>query len=241
MGLNQLRRVSSGWAAVTLLFSNVFPLFSAILYASDPLHKFNVVANIASVFPAAKIGEQHPVTEEEIIIVCSVPHMWQAYQFRLHAKYRNCLPHIQSTGIRASAHERFFAAAAEYFLAVCMDGERNATFSDFLTICQCVRYGFCRVVAVCALLLRTMAKRRKRFWAHPLVSQRLLKGHFHKLYEDLRIHPKKIFGYFRMTCSSFDELSSMIRPKITYRNTVMRASVPPEERLAVTLKVRTLN
>jgi hypothetical protein len=39
-----------------------------------------------------------------------------------------------------------------------------------------------------------------------------------------------------MTCSSFDELLSMIRPKITYRNTVMTASVLPEERLAVTLR-----
>jgi len=89
--------------------------------------------------------------------------------------------------------------------------------------------------AVCALLLRVRAKRRKRLWVNPLVSQRLLKGQFHNLYEDLRIHPKKFFWYFIMT-SSFDELSSMIRPKITYRNTVMRASVPPEERLAVTLR-----
>ena len=48
--------------------------------------------------------------------------------------------------------------------------------------------------------------------------------------------PKKFFGYFRMTFSSYDELLSMIRPKITYQNTVMRASVPPEERLAVTLR-----
>jgi hypothetical protein len=45
-------------------------------------------------------------------------------------------------------------------------------------------------VAMCALLLRIRAKRRKRLWVHPIVSQRLLKGQFHKLYEDLRIHPK---------------------------------------------------
>jgi len=65
---------------------------------------------------------------------------------------------------------------------------------------------FVESVAVCALLLRIRAKRRKRLWVHPLVSQRLLKGQFHKLYEDLRIHPKKFFGYFRMTFSSFDEI-----------------------------------
>jgi len=33
--------------------------------------------------------------------------------------------------IRLSAHERFFAAAAEYFLVVLTDSERNATFSHF--------------------------------------------------------------------------------------------------------------
>jgi hypothetical protein len=50
---------------------------------------------------------------------------------------------------------------------------------------------FVESVAVCALLLRTRAKRRKRFWVHPLVSQRLLKGKFHKLYEDLQNPSKK--------------------------------------------------
>jgi len=95
---------------------------------------------------------------------------------------------------------------------------------------------FVESVAVSDYLLRTRAKRRKKFWVHPLVSQRLLKGQLHKLYKDLRIHPKKFFGYFRMTCKSFDELSSMIGPKITYRNIVMRASVPPDKRLAVTLR-----
>jgi len=29
-------------------------------------------------------------------------------------------------------------------------------------------------------------------WVHPLISQRLLKGQFHKAYEDLRAYPKKI-------------------------------------------------
>jgi hypothetical protein len=95
---------------------------------------------------------------------------------------------------------------------------------------------FVESVAVCAHLLRIRAKRRKRLWVQSLVSQRLLEGQLHKLYEDLRIHPKKFFGYFRMNFSSFDKILSMIRPKITYRNTVMRVSVAPEERLAVTLR-----
>jgi hypothetical protein len=50
------------------------------------------------------------------------------------------------------------------------------------------------------------------------------------------MHPKKFFGYFRMSCNSFDELLFMMRPSITYQNTAMRVPVPPEERLAVTLR-----
>jgi len=126
-------------------------------------------------------------------------------------------------------HSSGKAAAADYFLAVRRDSKRNVMFSHFPhNLVQCVRYvgmDFVELVVVCALLLRTRVKRRKRFWVHPLVSQRLLKGQLHKLCEDLRVHPKKkFFGYFRMTCSSFNELSSIIRPKITYQNTVMRAS-----------------
>jgi hypothetical protein len=91
---------------------------------------------------------------------------------------------------------------------------------------------FVESVAVCALLL-TRTKRRKVL-GNPLLSQKLLKGQFHKLYEDLHMYPEKIFGCFGMTSSSFDELLSIIGPKITYRNAMMRASVPPEERLTVT-------
>jgi voltage-gated potassium channel Kch len=41
---------------VIILLSNVFALFSAIFFISDPLHTFTVVADVASIFPAAKIG-----------------------------------------------------------------------------------------------------------------------------------------------------------------------------------------
>ena len=149
--------------------------------------------------------------------------------------------YIESPLSDASAHERFFAAAVKQpqrpsISWLCARKVKETLLSQIssLSVSVCCM-DFVESVAVCALLLRTRAKRRKRFWVHPLVSQRLLKGQSHKLY-DLRIHPKKFFGHFRMTCSSIDELSSTIRPKITYRNNVMRASVPPEEGLAVTLR-----
>ena len=47
---------------------------------------------------------------------------------------------------------------------------------------------------LCALLLRTRnVKKRKKFWVHPITSQRLLRGKFYSLYEDLKAHPQKFF------------------------------------------------
>lgn len=90
---------------------------------------------------------------------------------------------------------------------------------------------------VIALLLRARSKRRKhRYWVHPITSQRLLKGQFYKLFEDLCEHPAKFFQYYRMTKSSFDELLGIIGPSITYNDTTWRKSIPPEERLSVTLR-----
>jgi hypothetical protein len=93
------------------------------------------------------------------------------------------------------------------------------------------------VALACALLLRTRnVKKRKKFWLHPMTSQRLLKGKFFSLYEDLKAHPQKFFRYFRMSSATFDKLLVLLGPSLIYQNTRMRMSVPPEERLAVTLR-----
>jgi hypothetical protein len=90
---------------------------------------------------------------------------------------------------------------------------------------------------VCALLLRIRkVQRKKRHWVHPIVSKRLLNGQFHKLYEDLRNCRGKFFSYFRMSIESFGKLLVLVGPRITHKNTQLRLSVPPQERLAVTLR-----
>ena len=68
-------------------------------------------------------------------------------------------------------------------------------------------------------------------WIHSLTSQRLMKGQFHKLFEDLCVSPTKFQQYFRMSKSSFDDLLNMIRQYITYNDTNMRQAVRPEKRL----------
>jgi hypothetical protein len=95
------------------------------------------------------------------------------------------------------------------------------------------------IASVCAVLLRTSnVKKRNKFWEHPITSQRLFKGKFYSLQEDLKAHPQTFFRYFRMSSATFDKLLVLLGPSLTFQDTRMRRSVPPEERLAVTLRVK---
>lgn len=87
-----------------------------------------------------------------------------------------------------------------------------------------------------AIVRHRKRRRKRRYWVHPIVSQRLLKGQFHKIYQDLRTYPDKFFDYFRMSMKSYDELIKLIGPRITFKTTNMRKPISPEERLAVTLR-----
>jgi hypothetical protein len=91
---------------------------------------------------------------------------------------------------------------------------------------------FTETACICALLLRIRKGRRKKR-QHPVVSKSLLNGQFYKLYEDLTNCRGKFFNYFRMSIESFDKLLVLVGPRITYENTRLRLSVPPQERLAV--------
>ena len=79
-------------------------------------------------------------------------------------------------------------------------------------------------------------KKRKKFWLHPITSQRLLKGKFYSLYVDLKAHPQKVFRYFRMSSATFDKLLVLLDLSLTFQDTEMRKFMPLEERLAVTLR-----
>jgi hypothetical protein len=94
---------------------------------------------------------------------------------------------------------------------------------------------FMELACVCAFEIRRR-KRKRQFCVHPLTTQRLLKGQFHKLYENLRSHPDKFFKYYRMSISSFDELLKLVGPSIIYEDTNWRTAIAPEERLSVTIR-----
>jgi hypothetical protein len=46
---------------------------------------------------------------------------------------------------------------------------------------------------------------------------------------------KDFFRYFRMSSATFDKQLVLVGPSLTFQDTRMRKSVPPEEKLAVTL------
>lgn len=97
---------------------------------------------------------------------------------------------------------------------------------------------FIETACIVALLLRKkLRKQRKRkFWVHPILSDREHRGQFYILHEDLRKHPRKFFNYYRMSEKSFLELLKIIGPKISYQNSKWRKCIPPEECLAVTIR-----
>lgn len=96
---------------------------------------------------------------------------------------------------------------------------------------------FMETAVVCALIIRHRKNQRKRkYWVHPLISERMNKGKFTLMFEELRSYPEKFFGYFRMSVTSFDEQITSLKPGITYQNTNMRLGISPEKRLVVTLR-----
>jgi hypothetical protein len=80
-------------------------------------------------------------------------------------------------------------------------------------------------------------RQRRKWWVHPINSERYLHGQFQILYTALRADNEKNFNYFRMSVSSFDELLSLIKYSIKHEDTIMRCAISPEEMLAMTLRL----
>ena len=159
-----------------------------------------------------------------ILLICQVPSMRQLVH--QHSCFSFCrrlqyllLGLARMGGICRSSGT---AAAANYFVVVHRVSKRNTTFSHFPhDLVQCVHYvsmDFVKSVAVCTILLRTRAKRRKWVWVHPLVSQRLPKGQLHKLCEeDLcrpPLPPKKSFYILEWLAAVLTGFYPWLDPKL---------------------------
>lgn len=79
-------------------------------------------------------------------------------------------------------------------------------------------------------------RRRKRLWLNPIVQRRSTVGAFTTLMQQLRNDPQKFFNYFRMTIPTFDNLLKKVEKDLTKRDTNMRKSIKPEEKLAICIR-----
>lgn len=106
----------------------------------------------------------------------------------------------------------------------------------FKRVMDLVQIG-CVVVNQLQLLESLRKERKKRRWCtHPLLSNRLTVGIFHVTFAEHRRYPDKFFQYYRMSVPTFDELLELISPHIVKRDTVMKRSIDPAERLVITLR-----
>ena len=87
-----------------------------------------------------------------------------------------------------------------------------------------------------ALLLDKRKRKKKKFWTKQWFQQKQNFGHV-MLLNELRInHPEDYRNFLRMDEESFDELMDMLTPLIQKKDTRMRQSITPLERLSVTLR-----
>ncbi|CAI6363289.1 unnamed protein product [Macrosiphum euphorbiae] len=79
-------------------------------------------------------------------------------------------------------------------------------------------------------------KVKRRYWVHPLNLKRPENGQFPVTFMTLRSYPEEFMKYYRMSITSFDELISLVGPKLSKEHTGLRMPISPEERLTVTLR-----
>ena len=95
-------------------------------------------------------------------------------------------------------------------------------------------------VLAALLILRRRRKRRvinRSTWAQSWISNREEQGAFQNLVKELRENDKKMYKrYFRMNEETFQLLLGKIKALISKEDTKMRKSIPPEERLRITLR-----
>ena len=84
--------------------------------------------------------------------------------------------------------------------------------------------------------LTNSKKDQRRIWVREIFKKREEVKTFEHLYSDLRKDREYFFRYLRMSPDRFDHLLSLVKDRIEKRNTRLRKAIPPEARLAITLR-----
>ena len=97
-----------------------------------------------------------------------------------------------------------------------------------------------RVLLLLLLLRRSKRKFRrqqKRVWVRKIFQSRSTKGEYHALITEMKLSDHESFyRYFHMTPQRFSHLLSLVCPSIRRQDTSFRSAIPPDERLAITLR-----
>ena len=94
-----------------------------------------------------------------------------------------------------------------------------------------------RTILLSLIYLRWRRRRKhQRIWIHPIVRDRTSKGLFYTLFNQARQDEDKFYNFVRMSSESFDELLNILKQKLRKLDTHMRSSIPPEEKLVITLR-----
>lgn len=80
------------------------------------------------------------------------------------------------------------------------------------------------------------AKYLKKYWVRDIFASRKIKGEYYNLVREMRLHDHEFFyKMFRMSPPQLEELTKLIAPYIL-KDDVRRETIPPQERLCVTLR-----
>ena len=97
-----------------------------------------------------------------------------------------------------------------------------------------------RLLLLLLLLLRRRrrsSRQQRRQWVRTIFQSRRTKGEFHALIAEMRLKDHESFyKYFHMTPQRFSHLLSLEGPSIKRQDTRLREAIPPDERLAITLR-----
>lgn len=98
-----------------------------------------------------------------------------------------------------------------------------------------------RVAAVIAVLNYRKKKakkkyREKQYWVAPIFKDRLEHSFYFASMPKLILEDKRYHSYFRMSATKFEELLNIVGPHLQKQD-VVRASITPAERLAITLRL----
>ena len=91
------------------------------------------------------------------------------------------------------------------------------------------------------LLLRRRRRRlravNRHIWTKRWILRREAKGAYANLVRELNVEdPEKFKQYHRLDRNSFQEILAMVSPLITRKDTKLRSSIKPCERLSITLR-----